>query len=107
MIGELFYLTGALVWAVNGCALVWLLFEIAVGFCCAVSLYRWVVRVERAQGRTALKRRYWAFFVFWWEHIGYRNHGDSNISGPGGYWRGVGDSLVLPKVENESPKNAG
>ena len=41
MIGSLFYWTGAIVWACVGGALMWILIELVIGFCCAVSFFRW------------------------------------------------------------------
>ena len=104
MIGDIFYWTGALVWACIGGALVWLAIEIVIAFCSAVSFFRWIRAVQKEHSIRALKRPVRAFFKTWVEHIGYRNDGSERWSGPGGYWRGIGDNLVLPRVEDESPK---
>lgn len=42
MLADLFYWTGALLWACIAVALAWLAIEVVVGLCCAVSLYRWM-----------------------------------------------------------------
>lgn len=101
MIGDLFFWTGALVWASIGGALAWILIEILIGFCCAVSFVRWAAAVGQTQGVKMWKKPVKAFFVCWMDHIGYRNDGSAKVSGPGGYWRGIGDSVVLPKGMND------
>lgn len=102
MIGALFYWTGALVWSCIGGAAVWLLIEVFIGLLCAISFYRWVLAVGREQGKKMFKRPIKGFFSLWVDLIGYRNNGIQKASGPGGYWRGIGDSVVLPRVTPSS-----
>lgn len=98
MIEALFYWTGALVWSCIGGAVAWLLIEVFIGLLCAISFCRWALAVGREQGVKMFKRPIKAFFTLWFDHIGYRNNGLEKTWGPGGYWRGIGDSVVLPRV---------
>ena len=107
MIGSLFYWTGAIVWACVGSALVWILIEVVIGFCCAVSFFRWALAVGRNQGVKMLNKPIKGFFVCWIEHIGYRNNGSENVWWPGGYWRGIGDSFSYPGKKETKHSNSG
>ncbi len=93
-------------WALIGVGVMWLAIEVLIGFCCAVSFYLWAYEVGRIQGVKLLRAPFRRFVPFWFEHIGYRNDGSEKISGPGGYWRGIGDNHACPKIETEHPKGA-
>ncbi len=102
---SMFWWTGAIVWAAIAAVLVWLLFEIAVGFVCAVSWCSWSYRVMKTHGR----KPNWdglpgTFSTMWFDLIGHRNDGRTTWSGSGGYWNGIDDNKIYP-ASSETQNN--
>lgn len=97
MTDEIFWWTGVTVWLGISAVTAWLVFEIFVGFVCAISWCRWAYAVTVVRNRPMHWLRYPpVFMLIWRELIGHRNKGKKTWRGKNGYWQGIGDWAAIP-----------